>query len=48
MSILELLFLVAALVLGIVSVVEARWRSWAGWGVICIALAFLAPYLLHV
>jgi hypothetical protein len=40
MTIPDLLYIVG-LVLGIVSVVEARGRSWAGWGVIAIAAGLL-------
>ena len=36
-----LVLAIAALILGIVSVVEARGRSWAGWGVICLAAIHL-------
>jgi hypothetical protein len=32
---------VAALVFGIIAVVEARGRNWAGWGVICLAAVLL-------
>lgn len=31
----------AALILGIVAIVESRGRSWAGWGVVCLAVALL-------
>ena len=34
---LALILAVAALILGIVAVVESKGRSWAGWGVICLA-----------
>lgn len=34
---------VAALILGIVGVVEARGRNWAAWGVICLAAVHLIP-----
>ena len=44
MTILTIL-IVAALVLGIVAVVEAKGRSWAGWGVICLALYHLSSLL---
>ncbi len=43
MSTLELVLIIAGLVLGIVAVVEARGRSWVGWGVICLAAALLLP-----
>lgn len=43
MSTLELVLIIAGLVLGIVAVVEAHGRSWAGWGVICLAAALLLP-----
>lgn len=42
---LYLVLLVAGLVLGIVAVVEARGRSWAGWGVILVAAALLIRLL---
>lgn len=32
---------IAGLVLGIVAVVEAKGRNWAGWGVIALAVALL-------
>ena len=38
---LELVLALVALVLGIVAVVEARGRSWAGWGVIALAVLHL-------
>lgn len=43
MTTLELVLVIAGLILGIVSVVEARGRSWAGWGVIALAAALLLP-----
>jgi hypothetical protein len=36
---------VAALILGIVGVVEARGRNWAAWGVICLAAIHLLASL---
>ena len=36
-----LILAIAALILGIVAVVEARGRSWAGFGVICLAVIHL-------
>jgi hypothetical protein len=38
---IALVLAVAALILGIVSVFEANGRSWAGWGVICLAAIHL-------
>ena len=38
---LVLILAIAALILGIVAVVEARGRSWAGFGVICLAAIHL-------
>jgi hypothetical protein len=38
---IPLLLAIVALVLGIVSVIESRGRSWAGWGVICLAAIHL-------
>jgi hypothetical protein len=35
----------AALIFGIVAVIEASGRSWAGWGVICLALWALSGLL---
>jgi hypothetical protein len=46
MSTLVLILLIAALVFGIVAIVEARGRSWAGWGVVCLAVALLLPRFL--
>ena len=34
---LALVLAIAALILGIVAVVESRGRNWAGWGVIALA-----------
>lgn len=45
MSTIELVLVIAGLILGIVAVIEARGRSWAGWGVVCIAAALLLPSL---
>lgn len=36
---------IAALILGIVAVVEAQGRNWAGWGVICLAVLHLTGLL---
>lgn len=36
---------IAALVFGIVAVVEAHGRNWAGWGVICLAAYVLLSLL---
>ena len=41
MAMLILILLIAALVFGVVAVIEARGRSWAGWGVIALAIAGL-------
>ena len=38
---LGLLLAVVALIFGIVAVIEANGRSWAGWGVICLAALLL-------
>ena len=38
---LELVLALVALILGIVAVVEARGRSWSGWGVIALAVLHL-------
>lgn len=38
---IDLILAIAALILGIVAVVEARGRNWAGWGVICLAAIVL-------
>jgi hypothetical protein len=38
---IALVLAIAALILGIVSVVESRGRSWAGWGVILLAAIHL-------
>lgn len=43
MSTLQLVLLVAALILGIVAVLEQRGRSWAGWACVCLAVALLLP-----
>lgn len=40
MSIATILYIVG-LIFGIVAVVEANGRSWAGWGCICIAAGLL-------
>ena len=40
---IQLVLFVAALVFGIAAVVEARGHSWAGWGVLCLAVAALLP-----
>lgn len=37
MSTIDLVLAIAALVFGIVAVIEAQGRSWAGWGVVCLA-----------
>ena len=42
---IQLVGFVVALVLGIVAVVEAGGRSWAGWGVIVLAVVLLTPRL---
>jgi hypothetical protein len=42
---LALLLAIAALIFGIVAVVEGHGRSWPGWGVICLAVIHLAPAL---
>jgi len=39
--VIDLVLAIAALILGIVAVIEAQGRSWAGWGVICLAVIFL-------
>jgi hypothetical protein len=41
MNTVELLLYVAGGVLGIVAVLEAQGRSWAGWGVALLALALV-------
>lgn len=38
---IDLILTIAALILGIVAVIEAQGRSFAGWGVICLAAAAL-------
>jgi hypothetical protein len=38
---LELILIIAALVLGMVAVIEAAWRNWAGWAVTALAVAAL-------
>lgn len=38
---IDLVLAIAALILGIIAVVEARGRNWAGWGVICLAAIVL-------
>lgn len=40
-TLLELVLIIAAGVLGAVAVIEANWRSWAGWGVLALAVAAL-------
>jgi len=44
-STIELVLEIAGLVFGVVAVLEAQGRSWAGWGVICVAVALLLPRL---
>lgn len=46
MTTATLILLVIGLVFGIVAVIEANGRSWAGWGVIALAAALLLPRLL--
>lgn len=36
---------IAALVFGIVAVVNANGKEWAGWGVICLAVALLIGHI---
>lgn len=38
---IALVLAIAALILGIVAVVESRGRAWAGWGVIALAVIHL-------
>lgn len=38
---IDLILAIAALILGIIAVVEARGRDWAGWGVIALAAIVL-------
>ncbi len=45
MTTLTLVLLIVGLIFGIVAVVEANGRNWAGWGVIAIAAALLLPKL---
>ena len=45
-DLLTLVLAIAALVLGIVGVVEARGRNWAAWGVICLAAIVLLARVL--
>lgn len=40
-----LILAIAALILGIVAVVEANGRAWAGWGVIALAVIHLLAQL---
>jgi hypothetical protein len=40
-----LVLAIAALILGIIGVVEARGRNWAAWGVICLATIHLLAAL---
>lgn len=42
---LGLLLAIAALILGIVGVVEGGLRNWAAWGVICLAVLHLVSQL---
>jgi hypothetical protein len=41
---LHLILGLAALIFGIIGVVESRGRNWAAWGVICLAIIAL-PFL---
>jgi hypothetical protein len=38
---LDLILIIAALVLGIVAVIESAWKNWAGWAAIALAIAGL-------
>lgn len=40
-TLIELILVIAALVFGVVAVVEARGRNWAAWGVVALAVAAL-------
>lgn len=40
-TLFELILIIAAGIFGVVAVVEARGRNWAGWGVIALAVAGL-------
>lgn len=41
MATVQLVLIIAALVFAIVEEVLTRGRSWAGWGVLCLAVALL-------
>jgi len=43
--VIGLVLAIAALILGVVGVVEARGRNWAAWGVICLAALHLISQL---
>lgn len=45
MTVLALALLIAALVLALMTLVEARGRSWLAWAVVCVVLAMLLPRL---
>lgn len=45
MSTLTLVLAIAALILGIIGVIEANGRNWAAWGVICLAAIVLVGRL---
>ena len=40
-TLLEIILIIAAGVLGAVAVIESNLRNWAGWGVIALAIAAL-------
>lgn len=46
MTVLALALLIAALVLALVTLVEARGRGLLAWAVVCVVLALLLPRLL--
>jgi hypothetical protein len=41
MNALETILAVAALIFGVVGVVEANGRNWVAWGVVCLAVIVL-------